>query len=152
VIELGTSAGISTLYLAKADSHVKVTTIDANTELQQITRNNFKELGIQNIRFIPGYFRDHLVPVLKESNGELLVFIDGNHSYSATLEYFNICCTYAKANTILVFDDINWSGDMRRAWQKIRTDFRVHLCINTFFMGIVFFNPEYPKGELMFKL
>lgn len=152
VIELGSSAGISTLYLAKADKHIPITTIDAHRELQQITQKNFKAQGIPNVKFVEGFFNDKLLPVIQNTAGDQLIFIDGDHSYTGTLKYFELCCAYANSNTILVFDDINWSAGMRKAWKKICSNSSVSLCINTFFMGIVFFNPDFPKREIKYKL
>ena len=53
----------------------------------------------------------------------------------------------AHDQTILVFDDIYWSKEMRQAWLEICADKRISLTIDLFKMGIVFINPNNSKDK-----
>jgi predicted O-methyltransferase YrrM len=69
-----------------------------------------------------------------------LVFIDGNHRKQPTLDYFNQLLPRSTDTTILIFDDIHWSGEMEAAWEQIKQDPAVTLTIDLFFIGIVILN------------
>jgi hypothetical protein len=73
-----------------------------------------------------------------------MVYIDGNHTAEATWRYFSAFTAMGK-NPILVFDDINWSHDMRSAWKKIRSHASQGIIIDLFHMGIYFNNLQVPK-------
>ena len=74
-------------------------------------------------------------------------YIDGNHTKEATINYFNLLLPKCNENTVLIFDDINWSEGMREAWQHIKTHERVKLSIDLFFIGIVLFRKEQKQQE-----
>ena len=71
-----------------------------------------------------------------------MVYIDGNHTYEATLRYFNLLLPQCTANTVLIFDDIYWSKAMTDAWTTIKQNEKVRLTIDVFQLGFVFFRTE----------
>jgi predicted O-methyltransferase YrrM len=141
IIELGTSLGISTLYLAKgAGESGVVQTIEANESLVKIAQNNADKLSLKNIKFYTGKF-DEVLNALEgsiQNNG--LVFIDGNHTYEATLRYFNFFNQRIQKGFIII-DDIYWSCDMEKAWNEIRHASAVSF--DLFSVGIIL------KGEML---
>ena len=56
IFELGTSFGISTLYLSKANSNSNITTFEGCKESAKIALENFKKLDCTNIDTIVGEF------------------------------------------------------------------------------------------------
>lgn len=139
VIELGTSLGITSAYLANGNKHAKLTTFEGSPAIASIAQKNFKALGILNIELIKGNFDDTITPFLEKTGKVDFAFIDGNHRKVPTLNYFNQILEKSHEDTILVFDDIHWSREMEQAWQEIITQPRVSLSIDLFFLGIVFF-------------
>ncbi|MDX1629761.1 MAG: class I SAM-dependent methyltransferase, partial [Fulvivirga sp.] len=106
ILELGTSLGITTLYLAaNEDSHI--VTMEGDEKLANISMSVFEAHDKSNIRQICGNI-DHLLPKYLLENGPLdFVFFDANHTYSATISYFSQCLTKAHSGTCFVFDDIH---------------------------------------------
>lgn len=149
VIELGTSLGISTLYLASGNRDGKVVTIESNTNLAERAKKNFNAVGAKNIEQLTGLFKDILPEIIKREQGDFLAFIDGHHDEEATLTYFKILLQKATENSIFVFDDINWSDGMQNAWRKIKSDQQVTLSIDLFFMGIIFFKKGIVKQNFI---
>ena len=80
--------------------------------------------------------------LLKEIKSFDVLYIDGNHSYEATLRYFNLVKEYIKEDTIIVFDDIYWSEGMTKAWLEIKNDSIVSHTIDLFYFGLTFFRKE----------
>ena len=73
-----------------------------------------------------GRFKDVLAGILSNEQLFDLVFIDGHHDKKATKEYFEQLYPFLSDNSILIFDDINWSEGMKQAWQEIHNDERIH--------------------------
>ncbi len=142
VLELGTSLGITSAYMASAQPGAKVTTMEGAKEVAAVAKKNFKLLGLTNIQVIEGNFDNTLPKVLQGMPGVDLAFVDGNHRKEPTLQYFQQLLAKSHEHTILIFDDIHWSADMEEAWAEIQSHPSVTLTIDLFFIGIVFLRKE----------
>lgn len=142
IIELGTSFGITTSYLASGNADAKVCTIEGAPSIADIARKTFTRLELQNIELIEGDFDNTLTAVLARTGKIDFAFVDGNHKKTPTLEYFRQLVNLSTPSTILVFDDIHWSAEMEEAWAAIQQDPAITLSIDLFFIGIVFLNPD----------
>lgn len=139
ILEMGTSLGLTTLYLSMPDRSAEVVTLEGCPETARIAAGNFKRLQAGNIRQIVGEF-SHTLPGALEHLGRLdFLYADGNHKYEPTVKYFHTCLPYIHENSILVFDDIHWSAGMEKAWEEIRRHERVTLSVDLFKLGILFF-------------
>lgn len=143
IVELGTSFGTSTSYLTSANPHSHVTTFEGAKNIAAIALNNFKELGLDNIQLKQGSFDKTLNPFIETSQNVDFLFIDGNHRKQSTLEYFRLFLTKSDADSIFIFDDIHWSREMEEAWELIQQHNSVTLTIDLFFVGLVFFKPDF---------
>jgi len=148
ILELGTSFGITSSYLAAPNTNAKLFTIEGSSAIAGIARKTFERVGLNNIELIEGDFNDILPPLLARIGSIDLAFIDGNHRKEPTLDYFQQLLPYCHAGTILIFDDIHWSADMEDAWQQIQQHPGVTLTIDLFFMSFVFFNPDINHKQL----
>lgn len=146
-IELGTSFGLSTLYLSQFNTKNQIYTIEGCTNIAKVARLNFDKLNAQNIHALIGDFSTQLPKLLEQLKSIDLIYFDGNHTEKATLEYFEQCLPYAHNNTIFIFDDIYWSRGMTAAWKKIKADPRVKVTIDVYYFGFVFFRKEQPKED-----
>lgn len=139
ILELGTSLGITTLYLAAPAGNAEVWTLEGCPETARLAADNFEAVQARNIRPVVGEFGATLPGVLREMQQVDFAFIDGNHRYATTLDYFRQCLPYTHEDSVLVFDDIHWSPDMRKAWDEIRNDPAVTISLDLYQFGIVFF-------------
>ena len=138
IIELGSAFGISTMYLALGNSQASVITVEGNPQVAGIAVEGYNYMGISNITMLQNSF-DKVVPELSPiQEKSTLVFIDGNHTMEATLEYYGKFRANMSVPLILIFDDINWSSGMMKAWKKITSSLAGETCIDLFQMGIVF--------------
>jgi predicted O-methyltransferase YrrM len=151
VLELGTSLGISTAYMASANSKIKVISIEGCPEIAAIAKQNFKKLELKNIEQSIGNFDTVLPDILKNIQQLDFVFFDGNHRKEATLNYFKQCLAKAHEESVFVVDDIYWSAEMKQAWEEIKNNENVTVTIDLFFMGIVFFRKEQVKQHFVIK-
>lgn len=149
VLELGTSLGITTAYLAR-NVQGKVMTLEGDIAILNEAKAVWNTLGIQNIVSVCGPFSTTLPDALKQHTYDL-IFIDGHHQYAPTLSYFEQILPYITEETIVVMDDIHWSKDMVAAWDKIRTQTEVSLSIDLFFVGVLFFKPSLTKQHYLLR-
>lgn len=147
ILELGTSLGISTSYLASARSRSHVTTLEGWPEVLDIAKETFKALQLDNITTVSGNFDDTLEVVLEGMPSLDLAFIDGNHRKEPTLRYFECCLSKINNNSVLIFDDIYWTPEMEAAWNEIKAHPSVRLTIDTFYFGLVFFRKEIKEKQ-----
>jgi predicted O-methyltransferase YrrM len=147
ILELGTSLGVSSLYLAKANQQAAVHTIEGCPNIAAIAKRNFEQLAASNLHQHIGNFDEVLVPVLENMKSVDLVLIDGNHQKEATLRYFETALRYANKHTCFIFDDIFWNNDMTEAWRIIQQHPSTRLSIDIFQFGIVFLRSEQQEQE-----
>ncbi len=143
IVELGTSLGTTTAYLALSSPDAKVTTLEGAGKVADIAEDFFDHTDLDNIRLVRGSFSDTLPGVLKELPRVDLVFVDGNHQEEPTVDYFDAFLEKSHPDTIFIFDDIHWSEGMEKAWERIKDHQSVTLTIDLFFIGIVFLRKEF---------
>ena len=151
IFELGTSFGISTLYLSKANSNSNITTFEGCKESAKIAIENFKKLDCTNIDTIVGEFGENFSKKLAEKSNVNMVFIDGNHSEDATIRYFEESIKYSDQKTILIFDDIHWSSGMEKAWDYIKKSQKTRVTVDLFFVGLVFLDQKLSKENFIIR-
>ena len=142
ILELGTSLGISTLYLALADRNANIHTIEGSEILSTLARENFRRLKISNIQQYTGEFIKVLPGLLDQLPDIDLIFIDGDHREEATIRYFELCLEAVNSKSIIILDDIHWSSGMEKAWERIKKYSDVKLTVDLFRFGFVFFRKE----------
>lgn len=153
IMELGTSLGITTAYLASASKSATVFTIEGDENISGLAQSTFKKLNLKNISLITGSF-DSVLPTLLQSHPEKwdMVYIDGNHNGDAVLNYFNQIIKHLNPKGVVVFDDIRWSDSMWKAWKTTQTLEDVTLTVDLFNCGLVFIDPDLSKESFKVKV
>ncbi len=157
ILELGTSLGISTSYLASANPTAKIITIEGCPNTANEAKKNFEILGLKNIESIVGNFDETLSNILAKhcklptANCQLF-FFDGNHRKEPTLNYFNQCLAHSNNDSVFIFDDIHWSDEMEEAWEEIKKNSKVTVTVDLFFLGLVFFRKEQVKEDFIIRM
>jgi predicted O-methyltransferase YrrM len=142
ILELGTSIGLSSSYMALASEKTEVISLEGSGSLIEIAKKNYTTLGIKNVTNHEGNFDTLLPEILKSHPAPGLTFFDGNHKKEATLRYFALCLEKAHAECIFIFDDIHWSKEMHEAWLEIKAHPQITLSMDVFQFGICFFRKE----------
>lgn len=151
ILELGTSLGITTAYLA--ETGIPVCTVEGCPEIATCAKQNFQRLKIsEGIGLFVGPFEDHLETALNHLGDCRMAFIDGNHTYSATKSYYDFLVSRLTPPAVLIFDDIYWSFGMKKAWGEIVQDPRNHVTIDLFDLGLAFIKPDQAKEHFSIKL
>lgn len=152
IVELGTSLGITTAYLALANKAAKVWTFEGSRDLLNLAKKNWNSLGITNIEAVQGNLDNTLKREATNWSTVDLAFLDANHRQDPILHYFDILAAHAGEKSIFVIDDIRYNREMWEAWQLIKTHPRVTARMDLGTMGLVFFDPHFPKQTFRIRL
>lgn len=145
IIELGTSLGLSTLTFARACPEARVITVEGSPYLAHMAEENFKKLGINTIDLRIADFDGILSEIVATLSSPFLIYIDGNHRYSATVSYFNAFAERLDTRSCIIIDDIHWSVGMEKAWQEICLHPKSIFCLDFFDFGLIFYRPNTAK-------
>lgn len=151
ILDLGTSLGITTAYLAKANPNGKVYSFEGCPNTAQLAKENFKKLNLHNIDLIVGDLNNTLQTQLDRIEKIDFAFFDANHQYEPAIDYFEKCLGKVHDDTCFIFDDIYWSHGMKKAWDYIKSHPQVIVSIDIFWVGIVFFRKKQPKQHFVLR-
>jgi hypothetical protein len=153
IVELGTSFGLNTLYLAKKKG-VSVYTFEGSERIAEVAEDTFRFSGAKNIELIKGNINSTLYSTLSRIPKVDFAFIDANHQYEATKKYFEELLMKVHHKSVMVIDDIHGNPGMNKAWKEICRHDLVHTTLDLYRCGILFFDPSLTKQHvvLQFKL
>ena len=154
IVELGTSLGVTTAYLATMNKGDKVLTFEGCNAVAEIAKENWKLLEINNIECHVGEVTEESLrlAVVDLQGGLDVAFIDANHTYEGTKSYFNVLAEKVHEKTVIVVDDIHYNQAMEKAWMEICADERVTSTMDLYQMGMVFFDKHYWKRNYKIRL
>lgn len=150
ILELGTSLGITTAYLAAASSRNHVMTMEGSLEVLRLAQGVWRALKLENIEWVEGNIDDTLLLHARERLD--LAYVDANHTYEATMRYANEIMPRLTLKGVLVLDDIHYSEQMERAWEELKKDARVTTSMDLYHIGLLFVDPHYLKRHYKIRL
>ena len=148
IVELGTSLGITTAYLASADSRNQVLTFEGSEAVLNVAKGVWKALKLENIEWITGNIDDTLYNIghAEDAPKRLdLAYIDANHTYKATKRYADYLIPQMTEKGVVIIDDIHYSKEMEQAWTELKADPRVTSSMDIYHAGLLFVDPHYLK-------
>ena len=150
IVELGTSLGVTTAYMAAMDSRNRVVTFEGCDAVANIAKENWKALNINNIECRVGEI--DVEQLARDIEHLDVAFIDANHTYEGTCKYFDVLAGKVREKSVIVVDDIHYSDELEKAWKAICADERVTSTIDLYQMGLVFFDKHYWKRNYTMRL
>ncbi|MBF2707811.1 O-methyltransferase [Flavobacterium soyangense] len=152
ILEIGTSLGLATSALAFGNPKAKITTLEGCPETAKIAKEQLGKFGLTNVNSVVTEFNSYLQICNLKPEICNLIYFDGNHSKSATLDYFELLLPTITNDSVWIFDDIHWSPNMEEAWKIIKSHPKVTVTIDTFQWGIIFFRKEQHKEHFVIRV
>ena len=150
ILELGTSLGITTSYLASTDSKNRVVTLEGSESVLRVAQSVWNTLRLENIECHQGNIDDSLYIYAREVLD--LVYMDANHTYEATMRYADYLLPRMREKGVIAIDDIHHSKEMERAWKALKADKRVTTSMDLYHIGLLFVDPHYLKRHYIIRL
>jgi len=141
ILELGTSLGLSSAYLAAFSPDHKIHTVEGDASIAQVASNTHQALGLKNIKIYQGSIQDFL----DQNNSTIwdIVFMDADHTYQSTISYYHQIRNQVHDESIILLDDVMWSKGMNRAWNEIRHSGTCTASLQYEGLGILFFSQKF---------
>ncbi|WP_158856574.1 O-methyltransferase [Lunatibacter salilacus] len=136
VVELGTSLGINTGYLATRTKGT-VYTFEADCSLLKIAKHNLNTFP--NVTFIQGNINQTFPDFLCDQPRIDFIQLDAHHTYRATMQYCKWVWPYLHEKSVVVIGDIHWSAEMKKAWTELKKFPGVTSTMDFFECGVLFF-------------
>ncbi len=150
IIELGTSLGVTTAYLASADSRHRVLTLEGSEAVLRVAQGVWRALRLENIEWQQGNIDDTLYKCAREKLD--LAYVDANHTFEATMRYVRFLLPRMNEKGVIVVDDIHHSEQMEQAWAALKDDARVTTSMDLYHVGLLFVDPHYLKRHYRIRV
>ena len=150
ILELGTSLGVTTAYMASVDSRNRVVTLEGSEAVLKIAQANWRTLRLENIEWHRGNIDDTLYIYARERLD--LAYVDANHTYEATKRYVDYLLPRMNEKGVIAIDDIYHSPEMEQAWRELKDDPRVTTSMDLYHVGLLFVDPHYLKRHYRIRL
>lgn len=151
IVELGTSFGVNTLYLASKKENA-VTTFEGSPEVADIAKLTFQFSASTNVKLVEGNIDTTLPSFINSVRKVDFIFMDANHRYEPTIRYFNHFMPKLSETSVVVVDDIHYSAEMNKAWNDLKNHKLVYGSADFFRCGILFFDPSLNKQHVILQV
>ena len=142
-LELGTSLGISSAYIASGHPSMHYMGVEGDPFLAHQTEQMLRKVDQGQIKVHASSIRDALNRAQEEDQHFDLVYMDGHHEYEATTTYFKMVVEMITSGSMVVVDDITWSNEMLKAWEEIRRHPLVTASLSYMGVGYLFFSENF---------
>jgi predicted O-methyltransferase YrrM len=121
VVEFGTAFGVSGMFwLAglEANGSGELLSFEPNDVWARVAERNLARIGTR-FRLTAGTFEDHIDRVLGVGRRIDLAFIDAIHTPEFVVPQLDLVVARAAPGALIVLDDVNFSPEMERCWDRI---------------------------------
>ncbi len=121
IVEIGTAFGVSGMYWLSGlinNGKGKLYTFEPNTIWAKVASVNLDKISSNYSLTVSTFEQEHR-NVIDASKGIDIAFIDAIHQSKIVNNQFDLILQYSKPGTLVLFDDIDFSGDMWKCWKAI---------------------------------
>jgi len=145
ILQIGSSVGLSTLYLTSYSSQVNCIALEDRPGLAEVARTVYRK-RTSAIDLRVGKFEETLSIALQDMDKPDLVYFNINSPQDDIMGLFKQCAGSADSHSIFVVHGIKSNRNMRQCWKSMCTDPKVRVSMDLYHIGILFFNKKlYPQ-------
>ena len=145
LLQIGASAGISTLYLSAYSAAVKCISLEKNPECEETIRWSLKKYNNKEVDIRIGDYEKTLGKALQDLDKVDFVFFNASAEKEKNRLYFEEAMKYIHPDSVFFFEGIRDNKEMRTLWKEICEREDVVLTFDLYNVGIVFFNKRLHK-------
>jgi hypothetical protein len=142
IIEIGSSAGITSAYLTAANKKTPYF----------LLQNSDKQIPFlpEKINIINGNFEDTLPQVLSSIAEVGSVYFHTEQSGEKTTALFEQCLSKASNECVFIFEGIHASKETEAIWKKVIQKEQVRVSLDMYRLGLVYINPSLQKQDYIY--
>jgi Predicted O-methyltransferase len=145
ILQMGSGAGVSTLYLSSYSKNTKCTVIERSEEAAFLAKSTIEKYNNNSINMIVGEYREELPEVLSRSSAFDFIFLNMEKSSDDNDYAFRQCLPKVEESSVMIINGIKKSKGMRSFWKTVTENPATTVTIDLYFMGLVFFNKKLHK-------
>ena len=145
VLQIGSSTGIMSLYLAMASKHCNCFALEERQNLLNTIRDFALAHNLNKLHCIEGSLKEALIRLQSVSTKADLIFINQLPESMIAEELLSLCRPLRHKETILIVNEIKRNKSMKKLWMAMRNHPQTRVSIDLFALGILFFDDRLPK-------
>lgn len=152
VLELGTSTGLETQYMAFANQKARCISVTTSAEIAALALEGFKKQDLKNIELHLLQNDETPEKILNELGTLDFVLFNQFSGEKECLILFEQCLLKKNKDSLFVFTNIHSNPDILNTWKIIRTHSEVQVTIDLYHLGIVIFNTALEKKKYVIQI
>ncbi|WP_321519407.1 class I SAM-dependent methyltransferase [uncultured Bacteroides sp.] len=142
ILEIGTSAGVSSLYLSCSRKEARFITLDEKSPANDLAIRLFS-YNSNKIDYRTGDVSALLPEAIYELNTlDFLLLHPGEYSLSTIQTMFEQCMNKSNPCSVFVIQDIYSSSEIKNWWRELVADERLGITFDLYDMGIIYFDKK----------
>lgn len=137
VLELGSNLGKTTALIAEYNPEARVHSVEARSTLTDLARDYIAFNELSNVQIHNCLFADFIDSERNIMNQCDFIFLDGDHSYEASLRLTQKLLRPNNRPDFILIDDIRLNPAMKQFWDEIKCLDSVRVSIDLYSMGLL---------------
>lgn len=147
ILEIGTSVGVSSIYLSCSRKNARFITLDEKSETNEMALSLFKNYS-SKVDFRAGIASDMLPQAIDELETiDFLLLHPGNYTLDSIQLMVEMCLDKSNPQSVFVIQDIYSSHAIKNWWHELVSDQRMGITFDLYDMGIIFFDKKKIKQD-----
>lgn len=151
IVELGTTMGFSTLYLATPNSQAHVITLSEKKEISDFAKNNFKKSSVCNILLKEGDIESNFRKLIQEQVQFDFLSINCTMLPRGFYSYCNTLLQKGSFGGVIVINEPYFWESNRDDLKKIKLHDQVRVVIDLFHIVILILDSNLQKEEFVLR-
>jgi predicted O-methyltransferase YrrM len=151
IIEIGTSRGYGSMYLASGAPDSKIFSMEEKTEISLLTPGKNAQKQVENIEVLSGDYCNSIEKIIGNTGGLGMVHIADSLDSDKIVTILKLISANITKNTIISVTDIHLSARNESSWNRLRDHPSVSLSIDLLGMGLLFFRPGMRKEDWVIR-
>ena len=152
LLEIGTTAGLETQYMAFSSQKAKCINITDSVELAEILQKDNEKKGLKNIELKILACGETLESKINQLDSIDFVYFNESVGNLKMADLFNQCLLKKNNGSIFVLNKIHVDSEKKKVWKKVQMCPDVRVTLDLYDLGIVLFNPNLEKNNYVIRL
>ena len=145
VLQIGSSTGIMSLYLAMASKHCDCFALEERPNILCAIKDFVLAHNLDKFHFVEGNSKEALMKFQSTSTQMDLIFINQLPESMTVEELYSLCQSLRHKETVLIINEIKRNKNMNKLWLMMRNHPQSRVSIDLFALGILFFDDKLHK-------